>query len=183
MAGEFYNGAKGFTAQLNKPEKDFIRNLLVDVIELISTENSSDDELADLVGISDGKRPEDPVLQRLFPDGVKDSEAEATEFRKLSEMNVKERKLSQLRNAVKLLSGEGPLVLKPDEAMDFAAALNSVRIVIATRLDIKDEVQAEQIQFMLDFNDVKTNEDYLIVTYNFLSWLQDSLMQAMLKEM
>ncbi|MFT4148275.1 MAG: DUF2017 family protein [Micrococcaceae bacterium] len=180
MATAFYHGVNGYTSRLNSAEKRMLRGLFSDVIELLE-EDEHDDELEKMAGLSSGERPEDPALLKLLPDGVvEQNQEEAQEFRRLSESNVRQRKIEQLRHSIQQLGFKGSTSLNPTQAIEFAAALNSVRTVLAARLEIEDDADSERILDKTDFTQVETPEEYMAVTYNFVSWLQDTLMQAML---
>ena len=52
--------------------------------------------------------------------------------------------------------------------------------MLADRLYIVDEDTAENIAVFTDPSEIETQEEYMAVVYNFVSWVQDSLMFAML---
>ena len=52
--------------------------------------------------------------------------------------------------------------------------------MLADRLYIVDEDTAEDIAAFTDPSEIETQEEYMAVVYNFVSWVQDSLMLAML---
>ena len=52
--------------------------------------------------------------------------------------------------------------------------------MLADRLYIVDEETAEDIAAFTDPSKIETQEEYMAVVYNFVSWVQDSLMLAML---
>jgi hypothetical protein len=71
-------------------------------------------------------------------------------------------------------------VLTADEARYWSMGLNDVRLVLAERLDIRDEADADHIHLMQDWSQAEDVESYLALVYNFTTWLQESLVQAML---
>jgi len=72
------------------------------------------------------------------------------------------------------------LRLNEEHARAWAAALGDIRLVLADRLYIVDEDTAEDIAAFTDPSEIETQEEYMAVVYNFISWVQDSLMLAML---
>jgi hypothetical protein len=62
-------------------------------------------------------------------------------------------------------------------------ALNDVRLVLAERLDIRDEADADHVHAMQDWSQAEDVESYLALVYNFTTWLQESLVQAMMAAM
>ncbi|RKW71880.1 DUF2017 family protein [Galactobacter caseinivorans] len=141
---------------------------------------------ADLMpGASGGERrrarPEDPALARLLPDLIAASDAtegEAERLRALTEPVVVEGKREALAEAVRLLTAH-PLKVPADSAPRFASALNDIRLVLAERLGIETAEDAERIHGAEDSEDEM--DRYLALLYGFVSWLQESLMTALLK--
>ena len=54
-----------------------------------------------------------------------------------------------------------------------------VRLVLAERLDIRDDADADNVHLMQDWSQAEDVESYLALVYNFTTWLQESLVQAM----
>ena len=75
------------------------------------------------------------------------------------------------------------IVLTPEGAKHWSMALNDVRLVLAERLDIRDEADAEHVHRMQDWSQAEDVESYLALVYNFTTWLQESVVQAMLQSM
>ena len=51
--------------------------------------------------------------------------------------------------------------------------------MLAERLDIRDEADADHVHLMQDWSQAEDVESYLALVYNFTTWLQESLVQAM----
>ncbi len=58
-----------------------------------------------------------------------------------------------------------------------------MRLVLAERLGLETEEDAERIHAQDDWSKADTVDEYLALVYNFVTWLQESLMQAMLKSL
>lgn len=126
-------------------------------------------------------RPEDPALARLLPDLIAGSDAtegEAERLRALTEPVVVAGKRAALEEAVQLLTAR-PLKVPVDSASLFASALNDIRLVLAQRLGIETAQDAERIHAAEESEDEM--DRYLALLYGFVSWLQESLMTALLK--
>lgn len=126
-------------------------------------------------------RPEDPALARLLPDLIAGSDAtegEAERLRALTEPVVVAGKRAALEEAVQLLTTR-PLKVPVDSASRFASALNDIRLVLAQRLGIETAQDAERIHAAEESEDEM--DRYLALLYGFVSWLQESLMTALLK--
>ncbi|ALE92561.1 hypothetical protein AOC05_10015 [Arthrobacter alpinus] len=181
MAKAFTSGRRGITGYLEPAERDLLRKLFADIIVMLEPSSPAhQDPLAALIGLDmDVAVPTDPALLRLLPDAVKDDGDAALEFRQLTERSLRETKIGALRAASLGLESE-KLVLDAGAAKLWSMALNDVRLVLGERLEIRDENDAERVHQVQDWGDADDVESYLSLVYNFVSWLQESLVQAML---
>ena len=107
-------------------------------------ERANQDPLAALVGLdTEAREPSDRALRRLLPNVMKNDDAASLEFRRYTERSLRESKIGALKAAALSLDKDN-LVLTPDDARHWATALNDVRLVLAERLDIRDDDDAEQ---------------------------------------
>jgi hypothetical protein len=67
-------------------------------------------------------------------------------------------------------------------AAHWATALTDVRLVLAERLGIRSEEDAERVHSVTDWSDVGDDDvdAYLALVYNFVTWLQTTLIDAMM---
>ncbi|MFD1213378.1 DUF2017 domain-containing protein [Arthrobacter sp. GCM10027362] len=181
MARAFKNTRKGIIGHLEPGERDLIRRLFEDIIGLLERgKPAGEDPLAALVGLDpDAVRPQDSAVLRLLPDAVRDDDAGALEFRRLTERSLREDKLAALR-ASSLLLERNPLQLNDEQARLFARAVNDVRLVLAERLEIRTDEDAQALHDIDDWSQAEDLDTYLALVYNFLTWLQEALMQALL---
>ncbi|MDQ0755882.1 DUF2017 domain-containing protein [Arthrobacter sp. B3I4] len=181
MARAFKYGLKGITGYLEPAERELLRNLFDDVISMLEPEErTGQDPLAALVGLdSEAREPSDRALRRLLPNVMKDDDVASLEFRRYTERSLRESKIGALKAAALGLDKE-ELVLTPADARHWSTALNDVRLVLAERLDIRDDADAEHVHRMQDWSQAEDVESYLALVYNFTTWLQESLVQAML---
>ncbi|WP_045730579.1 DUF2017 domain-containing protein [Pseudarthrobacter chlorophenolicus] len=184
MAKAFKYGLKGITGFLEPTERELLRSLIADVISMLQPEErEGQDPLAALIGLDmDVVEPTDRAVRRLLPNVVKDDGAASLEFRQLTERSLRETKIGALRAAALDLDKD-EIVLTAEGAKHWSAALNDVRLVLAERLDIRDEQDAEHVHLMQDWSQAEDVESYLALVYNFTTWLQESLVQAMLQSM
>lgn len=185
MAKPFKSTRRGITGALESGEARLLGALLDDVISMLEPETGpSEDPLAALVGMSgadaEATAPDDSAVRRLLPDAVRGDDDEALAFRRLTERSLREQKIGALRGTA-LLIESSPMTLNDEQARLFAQALNDVRLVLADRLAIETEEDAERLHDIADSKDVDNVESYLALVYNFITWLQESLVQAMLK--
>lgn len=184
MAKAFKYGLKGITGYLEPAERDLLRSLIDDVISMLEPEDrTGQDPLAALIGLDmDVAEPTDRAVKRLLPNVVKDDGGASLEFRQLTERSLRETKIGALRAAALDLDKD-EILLTPEGAQHWSMALNDVRLVLAERLDIRDEADAEHVHRMQDWSQAEDVESYLALVYNFTTWLQESLVQAMLQSM
>lgn len=183
MAQGFRPTRKGITARFEEPEKQLLQKLFADVAEALAPDRPvSEDPLERLLGVSgDTSAPEDSALHRLLPDGSPDPER-AAEFRRYTERGLREAKIGGLKQAALALEAQ-PVRLDPEQAQVFGRALNDVRLVLADRLGIRSEEDAERVGRYDDWSAIEDVETYMSLLYNFVSWLQETLVQALLHDL
>lgn len=181
MAAPFRRTRKGITGALERPERELLIKLFQDVMTTLEPEPAAEqDPLEAMLGISgDGSAPQDPALARLLPQAADDPE-QAAEFRRYTEQQVREGKVANLKMAAMDCESAKP-VLDERHAMALAAALNDVRLVLAVRLEIQDEQDAERVASFTDWSQATDVDSYMALVYQFVSWLQDSLMEALME--
>jgi uncharacterized protein DUF2017 len=111
--------------------------------------------------------PDDPSLKRLFPPAYDDGRRNA-EYRRLMEDEL----MDGLREAFDVMEATaGQDKLSPAEADAWLRALTDLRLVLGTRLDVREDTFAEG----LDLSDPRAPE---LAVYGYLSWLQEMLVAA-----
>lgn len=210
----------GVDAQLPAGGAEVVIDLLEDVIALLSeddavrgetAEGDGSDErddawarelgLGDLSGIDLGlapERPDDPAVARLLPDGSVEDPLAAMEYRRFSEQTIRSTKLQHLNLAVRAMAKEQTrtirgLVLHLDdrEAHAVMRALGDLRLVMATRLGIETEADAEALHEWIeadDGDDVGLSAEqaqgrWLVRSYDFVTWLQEMITTVLLGEL
>ena len=87
--------------------------------------------------------PADPAVARLLPDASRDDPELAESFRRLTEEDLRERKRDALGLAAAALRRAAPVVLGRREAQALLKGLTDVRLVLAERLGIATDEDAE----------------------------------------
>ena len=141
--------AGDFRLRLPRSERDLLRRLPAELQELLDA------------------APGDPSLARLFPPAY-DDEADEAEYRRLMRDDLD----AGRRRALQMLEETADRDrLSADEAQAWLTALNDLRLVLGTRLD----VQEETLLHGLDPRDPRTPE---LALYAYLSWLQEQMVAA-----
>lgn len=224
MALAFKSTLRGYSAFLEKPERQILRSLFSDVLTLLggvspvdevledekpklmdrlrpSSQSSKLPELADTVSdagtdsvfwdlVGSLSRDEvtvdltDPAVQRLLPDARTGADAEenSQQFRDLAQDGIRQEKIADLQRAYAFLQS-GSLMLSQPDAEAFSRALNQVRLVLSSRLEITSEKDAERIHEIGSVEQATDVETYMALLYNFVSWLQETLMQALIGDL
>lgn len=112
--------------------------------------------------------PDDPAVRRLFPPAHADRESEE-QYRSLVRDQLVAGRSTALR-AVRDTLGKETLSL--EEADAWLRALNDLRLVLGTRLDVTEEIDFEEI-------DVHEPRGRDLAVYGYLSWLQEQLIEAL----
>jgi Domain of unknown function (DUF2017) len=131
-----------------------------------------EEERALLRGIAASTRmrlgDDDPALRRLFPPAYEDAERER-EYRELTRGQLatgREQALELLEETV-----DNP-ALSPEEADCWLRALNDVRLVLGTELDVTED---------LDWDALDPDDERLpaLAVYAYVSWIQEQLVEAL----
>jgi hypothetical protein len=126
----------------------------------------------------------DPALDRLLPAGHRGDDKIATEFRRLTEEGLRQRKSANLDVALERLSAayDDRVELDQAQAHAFVMALTDVRLLLGERLGLRTEEDADALQAVLQQLDDDDPVGYAIAWYDFLTWLQETLTSALLGE-
>lgn len=90
--------------------------------------------------------PDDPAVARLLPDANREDPALAEEFRRLTEHGLRRRKQEALALAAAALRRpDHPVVLSMAEAQALAKGLTDVRLVLAERLGVRTDEDAQAL--------------------------------------
>lgn len=186
MAHRFRRTRHGIEARLDDMEKDLLARLLDDVHDMLDDGAAPErDPLARLIGISeDARTPDDPALARLLPPGSRDDDEAAQEFRRLTDRGLRERKRQALGAARATLNRSGPIRLTDAEARSWVTALTDVRLVLGERLGLRTDADAERLAEVLGEADDQDGDDpgaWLAAVYDFLTWLQETLVVVLLE--
>jgi Domain of unknown function (DUF2017) len=136
-------------------------------------------ELAAL--LADHPDPDDPAVERLFPDVYPEDPAEAAEFRRFTEADLKAAKLDSAKTVLSdLLESGGEIRLAEEQADVWLRALNDVRLALGTRLGVEDETDIEaELDAAVGRNPTSPRVGQLSV-YAYLTYLQESLVGALM---
>ena len=135
---------------------------------------------------SDLDDPErDPALDRLIPDAHRQDPLVSAEFRRMAAPGLRARKAANLESAIAVLAraeaaGTDEVRLDEDEAQAFAVALTDVRLVVGERLALRTDEDADRLERALARDELDEQTGWLVAVYDFLTWLQETLTQAML---
>jgi hypothetical protein len=130
--------------------------------------------------LSDRPDPDDPAVERLFPDVYPEDLAQAAEFRRFTEADLKSAKLGQAKTVLSdLLEGGGEVRLDDSAADLWLRALTDVRLTLGTRLGVEDstDIHAELDEAV--GRDPTSPRVGQLSVYAYLSLLQESLVGAL----
>ena len=153
MLGKRIKRTRSGELQLRLPteERQLLRDLPAQLRELLEDE------------------PEDPALRRLFPPAYTQEAEHEAEYRHLMGDDLKESHLSALAVMEETVDAE---VLTEDQAAGWLAAINDLRLVLGTRLDVSEEMVGEDY----DPSDPRAP---MLAVYGYLSWLEEQVVDAL----
>ena len=112
--------------------------------------------------------PADPSLRRLFPPAYDEAEDERG-YRELMGGELLGGRLAALELVAQTLDQER---LSAEQADAWLRALNDLRLVLGTRLDVREDTFAEQLRQ----DDPRAPA---LAVYAYLSWMQEQLIEAL----
>ncbi len=173
------SGAAGaVSVAFSEVEVTVLRQLLGELLDLLGTRDGAGaaDPLAAMVGIgTETRRPEDPALARLFPDGYRDDPDAASDFRRYTEASLRARKTASARTVLASLDdGPGRRTLDREQALAWLGTLNDLRLAMGERLHVSEEWEAELADLAED-----DPRAYAVAVYDLLTGMQDSLVHAL----
>ncbi|GAA5063974.1 oxidative stress transcriptional regulator AosR [Nocardia callitridis] len=171
-------------SEMDAREANVLRSLVGAVSGLLTerADSAPDDDLAALTGLRTGNTnpPDDPRLHRLLPDfhrsepGSPDADRADlnSALRGLHEQEIIDAKLAAGAVVLETVPASGGKVqLTPEQADAWLHALTDVRLTLGTVLEIDADTPDH-----LDPDDPRAAS---LDVYHWLTWMQDSLLQAL----
>ena len=113
--------------------------------------------------------PEDPRLRRLYPSAYADDDEREAEYRRLTHDELSEGRAAAIDTVERTLDASE---LTPDELAAWMHAVNALRLVLGTMLDV-----SEDDPFEVDPSHPEANQ-YML--YGYLGLLLEEIVQAQL---
>jgi hypothetical protein len=131
--------------------------------------------------LTDDPDPDDPAVERLFPDVYPEDPVQQAEFRRFTEADLRSAKISQARTVLSdLVEAGGEVRLTAEQADVWLRALTDVRLALGTRLGVADDTDIEaEIDAAVGRNPDSPRVMQLTV-YVYLTYLQESLVGALM---
>jgi hypothetical protein len=138
-----------FRVRLSRAERDLLRSLPGQLRELLGTDDAS--------------------LRRLFPPAYADDPQREAEFRGL----VRDELLAEKRAALRVVEATADADrLTEEQVTAWLAALNDLRLVLGTRLDVTEEMYEEGLP---DRDPGAAS----FAVYGYLGWLEEQVVAAL----
>ncbi|HEY9377728.1 MAG TPA: DUF2017 domain-containing protein [Jiangellaceae bacterium] len=186
----------GVSAAFHQVEIELLRSLVDQLLELVRGQPGardprlSDDPLIAALGLGDDpSRPTDPVVLRLFPDGYRDDDEAAAEFRRFTERSLRETKAESAATMLATLEAvrvadpakedvskreKVRLRLDAPQAQAWLRTLTDLRLALGTRLGV-EEGDDEHWEALADDDPRRHIHD----VYEWLGWVQETLVRAL----
>lgn len=174
------DGSAGAELELEELEVALLQSLARQLVDFVSPDvEETDDPLIAMVGIDPHATiPDDPALLRLLPDAYSDDEDAAAEFRRFTERDLREGKVRNAQAVLDVLQTAPRRVsIGPEEMGAWLGFLNDTRLTLGTRLGITEDNHAE-----LDALPDDDPRASLVQVYDWLTFVQDALVQVVLGE-
>lgn len=200
----------GFACEIEENERLVLLRVVADVCELLGRPLTDTDDDATSTGADDDDAPagseedailaaldwetgdaappRDPALARLLPSASEDEEL-AGEMRRLTEPALRTTKVEQLRAVHDVLAAStGLVVVRAGHERAWLSALTDVRLVLASRLGIETDEDAERVyqraggRARSEDDELDELDAALSSLYAMLTWWQESLLGAMSRD-
>jgi hypothetical protein len=175
---------------LEPGETAVLDHLFGELVDLVEPRDDvvDTDPLARAIGIgTTTEPPKDPALARLFPDAYSEDPEAAADFRRYTEIGLRDTKVRNATIARASLNREGPvgdqmnepvgdrrLRLGTEEAQAWLGALNDLRLTLGVRLDVTEDADDAFVELAGDDPRRPMWQVYL-----WLGWLQETLVDAL----
>jgi hypothetical protein len=142
-----------YVLQLDPRERELIRQLLGELRELLALDQA------------------DPRVRRLYPSAYADDADKEDEYRRLTQDELRQGRLESIDLVEASVEAER---LSPEQLNAWMQAVNSLRLVLGTMLDITDDEQ--ELSFDPSDPDARTQ-----ALYGYLGGLLDEIVDAQLE--
>jgi len=161
------------------PERERTGDAFEDLVAGLGVSVAADDQVA---GPNEVGGARDPALERLLPTAHKGDDEVASEFRRLTENDLRDRKATTLTTAIDALrAADGDrLELTRDQAHAMVIALTDTRLVLGERLGLRTDEDALELDERVSSLDADDPAAYAASFYDFLTWMQESLTTALM---
>lgn len=112
---------------------------------------------------------DDPALRRLFPPAYEDDPERSAEYERLMKEDLLAGRLASLDVMEATIDAER---LDEEQILAWLGALNDLRLVLGTRLDVTEELYDEGVPE----DDPRAS---LYAVYIYLGWLQEQVVEAL----
>lgn len=142
------SGDDSFRVNLRRDEREMIRSLIPQLRSLI------DDR--------------DPVAWRLFPNAYQDDPEKAAQYEDMVGSDLRRKRLRALET---LESTVDETTLTEEQLLAWMGAVNDLRLVLGTRLDVDEDSEYEHFTDEVD--------RALFAAYMVLGWLMENIVNAL----
>jgi hypothetical protein len=146
----------GFGVEIDPEQRDLLRGLPAQLRELLAN----------------GEAETDAALRRLFPTADLDDAAHAAEFDRMVRDDLTEQRRSAIAAMERTIDADR---LSEDELLGWLGVVNDLRLVLGTRLDVREESGPE------DFEGADPRA-HAYALYAYLSYLEEQIVEALAPE-
>lgn len=182
MSSGFHRRRGGHLSVVFEPgEAGVLHTLFRELIEMLDDgeRHVGDDPLAQAFGsVDERKKPDDPALARLLPDGYSDDDEATQDFRRYTEGDLRAGKANAATVARDSLGDGGKLDLTREQGEAWLRVLNDLRLTLGVRLEVTED---HELAFSrLSDADPRKQAWYI---YDWLGFLQQTLVEALMRDL
>jgi Domain of unknown function (DUF2017) len=145
--------------RLEEHEADVIRNLVTEMRAMLES-----------------GRAGDPVMERLFPRAYT-QESDEQAYKELLGSDLESSKKEALDTLAQSIGESGSVdsPLSAEQAGEWLAALNDIRLAIGTRLDVSEETMSQEL-------DPEDEKSPAMAVLHWLGWVQESIIDRISRQ-
>lgn len=174
----FHRDGEDVVLTLDDEEIRILQSLVADLRKMIEPAPIQvSDPLAEIVGIDEtAVEPIDEAVARLFPNAYTDDDEAATEFRRFTERGLRQRRMEQTKTVEMVFerASRGATTVSEPETRAALGVFNDLRVVLGVRLGIEQDDDGRD-----DFIAPEDPRRPMYVAYQWLTWLQQALLESM----
>jgi len=176
----FTKRGQAIEARFRGGEMAILLTLTGELIELVGplgTSSTTPEDDIDAILAENALPNDDPALDRLFPNAYPDDDSASSEFRRYTQADQAAAKVDAAQIvAADVADADDGWVTVPAAHIDaWLITLTNLRLVLAARLDIKDELDAQRLSGISS----RHPQAPVVAVFDWCGWMLESVLDCL----